>query len=86
MHSVAEGVQPAERIDLDFVGVHEHHAAGADRSGKRAARDNSGPHGICGAVTGSANHHTVGRKAKLPGDCWHQLASHLLRLIAGGEE
>ena len=34
-HGMAEGVQPAQRIDFDLVAMHEHHARGADRRGER---------------------------------------------------
>ena len=66
--------------------VDEHHAAGADRRRKRAARDDAGAHGIGRAVAGAADHHAIGRKPKLLGDRRRQFAGDLLRLIACGQQ
>ena len=78
---VAERVQPAQGIDLDFVAVDEHHARRADRRRQHAATDDAVAHGAGRAVAGSADDDALGRQAEQLGRLGRKLAGHLFGFV-----
>ncbi len=85
-HGVAKGVQATGRIEFHFVAMNEHDARGADRRAQRALADDAVADRPCGAISCPADHDAVGAQAEFVGRRSRELAGHLFRFVAFGEE